>query len=262
MMNGPFKQPKKMPIYKPYKLDQEPVKSEEAKTEQPRDETAPPDFKQMPPPQHPPGNMMQTMGPPMGPLMGPPPMGPPMGSTAWLPYPPPSMLSLYQIVATGAPVSFPPAKQPKPAGLPTPTPDGTPPGPGAVVSVSVSEMLGAQPQPAPTPTTKTKPHTVHEYYDQHAFQWREFNPEDTVVGDASDPFIVYFRYSSKSIGARRTAWILPKHAGLIKAMQDCLPDFDWRTGEDMLVLRYSRASLTCRSKPKVSISGERVWKMR
>lgn len=91
------------------------------------------------------------------------------------------------------------------------------------------------PVPKPFPVTKTKPRTVHEYYDQHAFQWKEFNPEETAIGDGTDPFIVYFRYANKSIGARRTPWVLPKHVKLVKIMQDCLPDFDWRTGEDMLV---------------------------
>jgi hypothetical protein len=101
--------------------------------------------------------------------------------------------------------------------------------------------LNGLPQPSGTAASKTKPRTVHEYYDQHSFQWREFNPEDTVVGDESDPFIVYFRYASKSIGSRRTPWILPKHVKLIKIMQDCLPDFDWRTGEDLLVFFYDTA---------------------
>lgn len=221
-----------MPIYKPYKLEKEPAKPNETKNEPARDEAPPSDVKQMPPPQPMPGSMMHMMGPTMGPPMGPPGMGPPMGHPGLLPYPPPGLLYIYGFAGTGA---MGPPPKPKSNGLPPPPPEGAPPAPGGSVTLSGSPMPGAQPPSTATPVTKTKPHTVHEYYDQHAFQWREFNPEDTVVGDASDPFIVYFRYASKSIGARRTAWILPKHAGLIKAMQDCLPDFDWRTGEDMLV---------------------------
>jgi len=135
-----------------------------------------------------------------------------MPGTACFPAgPPPQTLFMYQIVP------------------------GPPKGKETASPADLGAPLNGLPQPASKPVSKTKPRTVHEYYDQHSFQWREFNPEDTVVGDDSDPFIVYFRYASKSIGARRTPWILPKHAKLIKIMQDCLPDFDWRTGEDLLV---------------------------
>jgi hypothetical protein len=186
-----------MPVYKPYKLHSE----NRPPTEEPK-----PAYQQVP------VETLQQPPPPPGPGM----MMPP---TALLPFPPPNMLTLYQIVPFG-----PKNKSPPP---PPPPPESPPGGP-----------LSTLPVPATTggvPATKTKPRTVHEYYDQHGFQWREFNPEDTIVGDASDPFIVYFRYASKSIGARRTAFLLPKHAKLIKIMQDCLPDFDWRTGEDLLV---------------------------
>jgi hypothetical protein len=200
-----------MQVYKPYKVD---GKSSPTTEENPRQKEVllPVENLQQPPPP-PPGAMM-------------------MAPSALLPYPPPSMLYLYQIV--------PFAPMPGPPGLPPnqpPPPAESPPG------APLSTLPGPAPAPAPTPAqvptaipvSKTKPRTVHEYYDQHGFQWREFNPEDTVVGDESDPFIVYFRYASKSIGARRTAYLLPKHAKLIRIMQDCLPDFDWRTGEDLLV---------------------------
>jgi hypothetical protein len=150
-------------------------------------------------------------------------------STVALPSPPPSNIYLYQIVP-GGPTGVKAGNEPQtvqavPVALPgegprPPTHPAAPAGP---------------PQPAPAKSNE-KPRVIHEYYDQHGFVWREFNPEDTVVGDSSDPFIVYFRYVSKSIGARRTAYILPKHSKLIKIMQDCLPDFDWRAGEDLLVV--------------------------
>lgn len=132
---------------------------------------------------------------------------------ALLPSPPPQQLYLYQMMQ-GPPVN-------------------------RRRSVPPSPLSPFPPMPMPAakfiPVSTTKPRTVHEYYDQHAFQWKEFNPEDTVIGDGTDPFIIYLRYVNKSIGARRTPYVLPKHAKLVKIMQDCLPDFDWRTGEDMLV---------------------------
>ena len=133
---------------------------------------------------------------------------------ALLPSPPPQQLYLYQML------QGPPQRK---RSLPSNDPQSPFP------IMPVTNLV-----PAP----KTKPRTVHEYYDQHSFQWREFNPEDTVIGDETDPFIVYFRYANKSIGARRTPWLLPKHARLVKIMQDCLPDFDWRSGEDMLVCPF------------------------
>jgi hypothetical protein len=150
-----------------------------------------------------------------------------------LPYPPPVQLSVYQILpGPGAPA--------QPAGSPTVIPQDGPQGPpGALGAVPPPGPTGANPPPATT-KSKTWPRTIHEYYDQHAFQWREFNPEDTVVGDETDSFIVYFRYASKSIGSRRQALILPKHPQLIRIMQDCLPDYDWRTGEDMLVFPHEQ----------------------
>jgi hypothetical protein len=166
-------------------------------TEEKPDEQLPMDTLKQPPPSS-----------VMGPMMMPP-------STV-LPHPPPPMLALYQIlpVQMKTKPDSPPASDPPPGQPLTPAP--------------VAEST------TPPPPT-TKPRVIHEYYDQHSFQWKEFNPEDTVVGDESDPFIVYFRYASKSIGARRTPYILPKHVKLIKIMQDCLPDFDWRAGEDLLV---------------------------
>jgi hypothetical protein len=156
--------------------------------------------------------------------------------SAILPFPPPNMLYLYQIVPV-------PTKT-RASSLPS-----SPPSPGP--------PLQGLPVPVQMPMSKTKPRTVHEYYDQHSFQWREFNPEDTVIGDETDPFIVYFRYANKSIGARRTAWILPKHIKLIKIMQDCLPDFDWRTGEDLLVW-YSLMRANDRLKRECCICDERI----
>ena len=134
-----------------------------------------------------------------------------------LPNPPPPAFYLYQLS------SHPPTNSPLVSLLPPPLPNSLPP---SAVQTYLSK-----------PPTK-RPREIHEYFDQPAFQWREFNPEDTVIGDQSDPFIVYFRYASKSIGARRTPWILPKHVKLVKIMQDCLPDFDWRTGEDILVRSF------------------------
>ena len=208
----PVKTPPKMKIVKPYKLGKEPpavaVVEEMLEFKQQLPAEA---MKQFPPsPSSLPPNIIG-------------------GSQTLLPYPPPNMLYLYQMVPAHG--------QPKPHGLPPPEaiPPGPPgpPGPQGPQGPHVATLPA--PPPTTTPGSKTKPRTVHEYYDQHGFQWREFNPEDTVVGDESDPFIVYFRYQSKSIGARRTPWILAKHVKLIKIMQDCLPDFDWRTGEDLLV---------------------------
>ena len=190
-----------MQVYKPYKLRAEPTNIIQEKNDPPEELPV----ENLPPPPPPPGpNMM-------------------MPPTAFLPYPPPNML-VYQMVP------FPPRS--KAGNLPPPPPDTTP---GPPLPTMPPAPVNAVPLPAPVPVSKTKPRTIHEYYDQHGFQWREFNPEDTVVGDESDPFIVYFRYASKSIGARRTAFLLPKHAKLIRIMQDCLPDFDWRAGEDLLV---------------------------
>jgi hypothetical protein len=193
--------PQPMKVYKPYSLSQNaPPNREENKIEK-RDQD-----------EETPSNLNETSPPPQNMTMQ-----PMLGTTIFFPSgPPPNHVLLYQLVPG-------PSKS-------TPTslhPSDIPPGP---------PLNGAVPPPTPTTATKTKPRTVHEYYDQHTFQWREFNPEDTVIGDESDPFIVYFRYANKSIGARRTPWILPKHTKLIKIMQDCLPDFDWRTGEDLLVL--------------------------
>jgi hypothetical protein len=141
----------------------------------------------------------------------------PSQGEAYLPSPPPQQFYLYQMVQATPPTT--PSSKTRTKQGPEPAP--LPPVPSTPTTS--------------TPVTKTTPRTVHEYYDQLSFQWREFDPEETVVGDGNDPFIVYFRYVSKSIGARRTPWLLPKHAKLIKIMQDCLPDFDWRTGEDLLV---------------------------
>lgn len=175
-----------------------------------------------------------------------------------LPYPPPVQLSVYQILpGPGAPAQT--------AGSPTVVSADGPQGPPG--------SLGPVPPPGPTgpntPPTSTKsktwPRTIHEYYDQHAFQWREFNPEDTVVGDETDSFIVYFRYASKSIGSRRQAFILPKHPQLIRIMQDCLPDYDWRTGEDMLVFPHEMVwRAHCRLNPKYCICDARrsSWRSR
>ena len=124
------------------------------------------------------------------------------------------------------------ARSPKPTQLPPETTTSTP---SSATSSSARPSTAGTPDHGKKGNEGTKPRTIHEWYDQHTFQWREFNPEDTVVGDGTDPFIVYMRYASKSIGARRTPWILPKNVQLIKIMQDCLPDFDWRTGEDLLV---------------------------
>ena len=192
----------RMQVYKPYKLRAEPTNTTEEKNVPPEELPV----ENLPPPPPPPSSNMM------------------MASSALLPYPPPHMLYLYHLGA------FPPMSK---AGSLPPLPPDSPPGPP--LSTLPPAPVNAVPVPAPIPVSKTKPRTIHEYYDQHGFQWREFNPEDTVVGDESDPFIVYFRYASKSIGARRTAFLLPKHAKLIKIMQDCLPDFDWRTGEDLLV---------------------------
>jgi len=136
---------------------------------------------------------------------------------------------LYQMMGPTGPMGHPkPIPTPFPPGevppLPAPFPlqyPGIPPIPGIMT-------------PIPLPK-QTKPRIVHEYFDTLVMQWKEFNPEGNVVGDETDPFIVYFRYGNKSIGARRTPWILPKHIKLVKIMQDCLPDFDWRNGEDLLV---------------------------
>jgi len=115
------------------------------------------------------------------------------------------------------------------------TPDSPLASPGLSQLPDRTISVSSEPVPDPSPPEpKPKPCTIHQYYD--AYQWKEFNPEDTIVGDATDTFIVYFRYASKSIGAKRTAWMLPKHPKLIKIMQDCLPDLDWRRGEDLLVL--------------------------
>jgi len=197
---------KRMEVYKPYKVRAEPANTIEEKKD-------PPEELPVANPQPPP------------PLAGAPVM---MAPAALFPYPPPNMFYHYQIVSL-PPVSkanclpLPPPPPPPPLSE-SPPPPLPMPAPGNPVPV-----------PTPIPVSKTKPRTIHEYYDQHGFQWREFNPEDTVVGDESDPFIVYFRYASKSIGARRTAFLLPKHVKLIRIMQDCLPDFDWRAGEDLLV---------------------------
>jgi len=147
-------------------------------------------------------------------------------ATVVIPSPPPENIYLYRIVAGPQNAKALAQVQAANGGTPPPPP-ATPGAPTVTVTAAAASTS--------TPSKK-KPRTIHEYYDQHLFQWREFNPEDTIVGDASDPFIVYLRYASKSIGARRTPWILPKHIKLIKIMQDCLPDFDWRTGEDLLVV--------------------------
>jgi hypothetical protein len=192
--------PKPMKVYKPYSVSQNPppvVREEKTINPNTQDEEAALNLSQTPPP---PQNMM---------------IQPMPGATVFFPAgPPPNQLFMYQIVPG-------PAKS-RPSSL---HPSDIPPG----------QPLNGAPPSTPSTGPKTKPRTVHEYYDQHSFQWREFNPEDTVIGDESDPFIVYFRYANKSIGARRTPWLLPKHIKLIKIMQDCLPDFDWRTGEDLLV---------------------------
>jgi hypothetical protein len=193
---------KPMKVYKPYVVPRVPTQQQHISddnnksNEQNGDDTGCNSVSSTPPPQ---------------PMMM---MPPPMPGTAFFPAgPPPQTLFMYQIVPG------------PPKGMDNLQPGDLPPGP----PLNGLAPLGG------TCATKTKPRTIHEYYDQHSFQWREFNPEDTVVGDETDPFIVYFRYASKSIGARRTPWILPKQVKLIKIMQDCLPDFDWRTGEDLLV---------------------------
>lgn len=81
----------------------------------------------------------------------------------------------------------------------------------------------------------TKPKIVHQVYSKQEFKWQEFNPEDTVVGDETDPFIVYLRHETESIGSKRDALILPKHPLIVHILQDCLPDYDWRMGEDLMV---------------------------
>jgi len=161
-----------------------------------------------------------------GPLSG----GPLPASAVILSCPPPPTLYVYQMLPDRA------------SGPPLPVPDGLPP-PGLS---SVPPLPGFPPTPN-APVSESKPRIVHEYYDAIAFQWKEFNPEETVIGDETDPFIVYYRYTSKSIGARRTAWILPKHPKLTKILQDCNPDFDWRKGEDLLV-SLSQSRSNCRSK--------------
>lgn len=197
---------KPMKVYKPYVLPRNPTQQQQQgtdddKTNEHNSDTGCDSLSSTPPPQ--PLMMMPRQMP---------------GTACFPAGPPPQTLFMYQIVP------------------------GPPKGKGNTQLPSdLGAPLNGLPQPASKPASKTKPRTVHEYYDQHSFQWREFNPEDTVVGDDSDPFIVYFRYASKSIGARRTPWILPKHAKLIKIMQDCLPDFDWRTGEDLLVLPLEEA---------------------
>ena len=157
------------------------------------------------------------------------PPGIPVAATAVFPVPPPNMLYLYQMMSPMGPM-----------GPPRPIPPMLPPGelvPGGPLS-GLPGVIPPTGTPVPPPKT-TKPRVVHEYFDTLAMQWREFNPEGYVVGDETDPFIVYFRYGNKSIGARRTPWILPKHIKLVKIMQDCLPDFDWRNGEDLLVIRFA-----------------------
>lgn len=199
---------KPMKVYKPYVLPRNPPQpqqqqSTDDKTEEQNGNT---------------GCNSSSRTPPQQPVMMMPPQM--LGTAVFPPGPPPQTILMYQIVPGG------------PKGKDNNIPGDLPPGPPP----------NGLPQPGGTPASKTKPRTIHEYYDQHTFQWREFNPEDTVVGDETDPFIVYFRYASKSIGARRTPWLLPKHKKLVKIMQDCLPDFDWRTGEDLLVL-HSRKPL-------------------
>jgi hypothetical protein len=162
--------------------------------------------------------------------------GPPFPSNAAvLPTPPPVLLSVYQIVPG------PSAHAETAASLTVISQDATP-GPGPLTAVPAPDPTGASLPPAGT-KPKTNPRTIHECYDQHSFQWREFDPNDTVVGDETDPFIVYFRHASKSIGSRKEAFILPKHPHLIRIMQDCLPDYDWRTGEDMFVFPHNKVEM-------------------
>jgi len=181
------------------------------------------------------------------------PVGP---STVALPSPPPHNLYLYRIV---------PASQDSTAVKQAQGPNASPSVEAikqlnaamAATALSSSQPGGSvnppnSPSTSTATTQKTKPRVIHEYYDQNAFQWREFNPEDTVVGDITDPFIVYFRYVNKSIGARRTPWILPKHPKLIKIMQDCFPEFDWRTGEDLLVVICMKRLIIVESKSVIS----------
>ena len=216
---------KPMKVYKPYTLPRVPAQPQEIsenKSDEQNSETGCNSVSSTPPPQ---------------PTMMMPPQKP--GTVIFPAGPPPQTLFMYQIV-------------PGPSKCKDNIqPSDLPPGP----------PLNSVPPPAAAtpPVSKTKPRTVHEYYDQLTFQWREFNPEDTVVGDETDPFIVYLRYASKSIGARRTPWILPKQVKLIKIMQDCLPDFDWRTGEDLLVL-LKKYVTNYRSKRESYICEERVSK--
>lgn len=215
---------KPMKVYKPYISSRVPAQQHEIsenKSNEQNSETGCNSVSSTPPPQ--PAMMMPPQKP---------------GTVIFPAGPPPQTLYMYQIVPG-------PSKGKENNIQPSDLPPGPP--------------LNSLPPPSGTPVSKTKPRTVHEYYDQLSFQWREFNPEDTVVGDETDPFIAYFRYASKSIGARRTPWILPKQVKLIKIMQDCLPDFDWRTGEDLLVL-LKKAVTNYRSRRESYICEGRVSK--
>ena len=164
----------------------------------------------------------------------PPPAEGAVPSTVALPSPPPQNIYLYQMIPAGQTKVYTTEEiRAQLAAMREASHSGNP---AAAAALSQQPQGPTQQPPKDKAKEKKKPRVIHEYYDQHQFVWREFNPEDTVVGDSSDPFIVYLRYASKSIGARRTPWILAKHAKLIKIMQDCLPDFDWRTGEDLLVI--------------------------
>jgi len=207
----PVKASTRMQVHKPYKLREEPAPPT----------TNTPEEK----PTQPVSECMENVQEPLVGVEGPPSF---MSNSVILPYPPPVQLSVYQLVPG-------PHASKKSTSSTVVSPDPTMSGPSPLTAVPVPGPTSANPSPPSTTKPKVKPRTIHEYYDQHGFQWREFNPEDTVVGDETDPFIVYFRYANKSIGARRTAFILPKHPQLIRIMQDCLPDYDWRTGEDMLV---------------------------
>jgi len=212
LLKGP-QPPNQMRIYKPYKKqDPEPLPEPQEITQE----------QHQPPPAPPPDVLPQYYSPPMQCPMF-------MTPSQPLPYPLPGMVALYPIVPgmlghvpRGKPTPLPPSDSPVPSCTPIP---------GVPVTI-------------PIPIANTKPRIVHEYFDQHLCQWKEFIPEDTVVGDGTDPFIVYFRYVNKSIGARRTVYLLPKHIKLIKIMQDCLPDLDWRAGEDIFV-----SSILCLADP-------------
>jgi hypothetical protein len=133
--------------------------------------------------------------------------------------------------------------------------------------IVVTIAFSAHPRPAnanpPPVSTKPKPRSIYQYYDRTSLTWKEFNPADTVVGDETDPFIVYFRCDNKSIGSRRKSFILVKHPQLIRILQDCLADHDWRPGEDLLVFpMISVGGFICRLNRLHCICDVRHFSMR